>query len=188
MALNAGNVFSAAALSEHMIQSLPREPAPQLRSPYDAVALLAHACMLAVGFRLVGLGEEGKIPSQSETDDSRPLPPGWNASSESNYAFRYAHSQSSLEYLVKVSRLGSKAVVQGLGIGDDKVHTVDFSVKDFVSESSFPFSLPSETGADSNAQLLRQLFISAGRLTDAGSLLKLRIISKACSGPAERWL
>ena len=65
MAVNTGNVFSALALSEHMAKSLPKEPTPQLRNPFDAIALLSHACMLAVGFRLVGLGEDHKLGTGS---------------------------------------------------------------------------------------------------------------------------
>lgn len=61
MSINTGNVFSAMNLSEYMYQTLPKEPKPQLKSPYDAIALLTHACMLAVGFRLVGLGEDHNI-------------------------------------------------------------------------------------------------------------------------------
>lgn len=61
MSINSGNVFSAKNLSEYMYTSLLKEPTPELRNPYDAVALLSHACMLAVGFRLLGLGEHHKI-------------------------------------------------------------------------------------------------------------------------------
>lgn len=61
MAVNVGNVFSAVSLSEYMASSLPLQPAPQLRNPFDAIALLTHACMLAVGFRLVGLGEDDRL-------------------------------------------------------------------------------------------------------------------------------
>lgn len=32
-----------------------------LKNPYEAVALIGHACMVAVGFRLVGLGEDHVI-------------------------------------------------------------------------------------------------------------------------------
>jgi hypothetical protein len=31
---------------------------PRLQTPYEAVALIGHACMTAVDFRLVGLGED----------------------------------------------------------------------------------------------------------------------------------
>lgn len=73
MSINTGNVFSAMNLSEYMYQSLPKESTPHLKNPYDAIALLSHACMLAVGFRLVGLGEDHKIGMPSEL----PLPPNW---------------------------------------------------------------------------------------------------------------
>ena len=36
-----------------------------LKTPYEAVALIGHACMAAVGFRLVGLGEDHKLGSFS---------------------------------------------------------------------------------------------------------------------------
>ena len=61
MTVNQGNVFSAKSLTEYMLSSLPKDSSPALRDPYDAVALLCHACMIAVGFRLTGLGEEHRI-------------------------------------------------------------------------------------------------------------------------------
>lgn len=61
MSLNSGNVFSAVNISEYMYKSLPKEPTQELRNSYDAIALLSHACMLAVGFRLIGLGEDHRI-------------------------------------------------------------------------------------------------------------------------------
>ena len=181
MDVNRGNVFSALSLSEYITNSIPKESSPHLKTPYDALALLSHACMLAVGFRLVGLGEDHKVPAAGDMHEARPLPLEWNASS-SNYAFRYAHSQSSMEYLLKVSRLGSKVVTNGLAVGDERVHSLDLPVKDFVSESSFPYTLPFETSLEENADSVRRLFISAGRMTDAGSLLKLQIIQKLAPG------
>lgn len=121
------------------------------------------------------------LETLSDTSDIQTLPQEWNASTTSDYAFRYSHSQSSLEYLVKVSRLGSKAIVNGLGVGDDKVHSVNLPIKDFVSESSFPYTTPSE-GENEITLSLRKLFISAGRLTDAATLLKIQIIQKLAPG------
>ena len=69
MAVNSGNVFSAINLSEYIFKSLPKESTPQLRDPYDAVAVLSHACMLAVGFRLVGLGENDRIGRPTTSTD-----------------------------------------------------------------------------------------------------------------------
>ena len=34
---------------------------PKLQTAYEAVALIGHACMIAVDFRLVGLGEEHNL-------------------------------------------------------------------------------------------------------------------------------
>lgn len=75
MSINGGNVFSAKNLSEHMYQSLPKEPQPQLNNPYDAIALLSHACMLAVGFRLIGLSEDQKLGTLPFHPTTRPQKP-----------------------------------------------------------------------------------------------------------------
>ena len=61
---NRAHVLSADHLSHVMLASLPRSQAVKLRNPYDALALLCHACMLAVGFRLVGLNEDHKLGMQ----------------------------------------------------------------------------------------------------------------------------
>ena len=34
---------------------------PSLKTQYEAVALIGHACMVAVDFRLVGLGEDHNL-------------------------------------------------------------------------------------------------------------------------------
>ena len=77
-------------------------------------------------------------------------------------------------------------MINGLGIDDEKVHTIDLIAKDFVSESSLPYTAPTDPSSDSNrneiALSLRKIFISAGRMTDAGSLLKLQIIQKLAPG------
>lgn len=38
-----------------------RDEQPSLKTQYEAVALIGHACMAAVDFRLVGLGEDHNI-------------------------------------------------------------------------------------------------------------------------------
>lgn len=136
-------------------------------------------------------GVNGKVrivliftPFTDDTADGRKtLPENWNATKTYNYAFRFAHTQSALQYLVKISRLSGKAVINGLGIGDDKVHTVDFVIKDYLSESSFPYTLPTSSSSDDDdsdrkARSLQHLFISPGRLVDLATLFKLQIIQK----------
>jgi len=55
--------FSPPTVLNIVKASLPQglEAAPPLKSPYDAVAIFTHACMLSVGFRLVGLSEDDNL-------------------------------------------------------------------------------------------------------------------------------
>ncbi|KAJ9204404.1 hypothetical protein DTO021D3_4111 [Paecilomyces variotii] len=143
----------------------------QLKNAYEAVALIGHACMVAVDFRLIGLGEDHKL----DPTDSPVLPKEWNANT--TYAFRYAHTQSSMEFLLKVNRLGNNAVVLALALGHDKTTSFDIAAKDYVSESSLPLSTTSETST-----ALRQVFISNSRLNDLIGLFKVNVIQRLAPG------
>jgi hypothetical protein len=87
-----------------------------------------------------------------------------------------------MEYLVKVNRLGGKAVVLALALGDDKTTNFDVTVKDYLSESSLPVVLSEGISIEDLAKRLQDVFISAGRLTDLGALLKLSVIQKLAPG------
>lgn len=174
------NVLAADPLSRSMVASLSE--GASIKSPYDAVALAAHASMLAVGFRLIGLGEDHKIEAHADTTHPQPLPAEWNASTP-NYAFRYAHSQSSMEYLLKVNRMGNKAIVMGMGLGDDKTTSFDLRVIDYVSESSLPTTPRQSTvSLDQAAREMVNMFISNGRLSDFGTLMRLNVVQKLLPG------
>lgn len=56
-----GNPLSAGSLALFMATSFPKGDASKLKNGTEAVALAVHAGMLAVGFRLIGLGEGGRI-------------------------------------------------------------------------------------------------------------------------------
>ncbi|KAL4820340.1 PI31 proteasome regulator N-terminal-domain-containing protein [Aspergillus spinulosporus] len=143
-----------------------------LNTPYEAVALISHACMVAVGFRLVGLGEDHTIESSSISSS---LPAEWNA--DSTFSFRYAHAQSSMQYLLKVSRLGNNAVIFALALGDDRTTSFDIPVKDYISGSALPLS----SSADLTTSL-KEVFISGSRLMDLISLFKINVIQKLAPG------
>jgi hypothetical protein len=160
------DVLSADSLARIMTSTLPEDTTPHINTPFDAVALASHASMLAVGFRLVGLGDDDRI-----TVDNPPrLPEAWSANAP-NYAFRYAHNQSSMEYLLKINRMGNKAVVLAMGLGDDKTATLDVKAADYTSQGSMPFTMSTTTA-------LFNLFISNGRLSDYGALMRINIIQK----------
>lgn len=118
----------------------------------------------------------------TDTSDAQPLPAHWNSSTSDDYAFRYAHSQSALQYLLKISRLGPKAVINCLGVGDDKVRTFDLKPKDYVIESSLPFTIPSSEPAEGAPSSIRKTFISPGRIADVASLFKINILQKVAPG------
>jgi len=52
------NPLSAGSLAIFIASSLLKDVTPQLKIPFDAIALTIYARMLAVGFRLVGLKED----------------------------------------------------------------------------------------------------------------------------------
>ncbi|KAF2690396.1 hypothetical protein K458DRAFT_328741 [Lentithecium fluviatile CBS 122367] len=176
----AGNPLSAGSLTVFMASSLPKATGSQLKNAYEAIALAVHAGMIAVGFRLVGLGDDDRIEAQADAHDPPPLPTEWNA--HNSYAFRYAHSESSMEYIIKVNRLGGKAIVYGIALGADKTTNFDIAVKDYVSEGSLPVSVSGDTSTENLAKILQDVFITAGRLGDLSSLFKISIIQKLAPG------
>ena len=176
------NVHSAPSLCRHMLASLPKSSPPQLHNAFDAIALAAHASMLSVGFRLIGLGEDHRIEASSDPSAPQPLPSEWNSSSGS-YSFRYAHGQSSMEFLLKISRMANKAIIIGMGMGDDKTCSFDIIARDYISEGNLPSTPATEKRSEEEAQrMLQDVFISAGRLSDLGSLMRISIIQKLVPG------
>jgi len=87
-----------------------------------------------------------------------------------------------MEYLVKVSRLGSKTVIYGLGVGHDKTATFDLTTADFVSPSALPASPVKPNSQEDSQHAVQNIFISPSRLTDFGGLLRLNIIQKLIPG------
>lgn len=66
-----GNPLCAGSLALFMAASLPKSDSPQLKSATEAIALAVHAGMLAVGFRLIGLGEDERIGKHTTRDAMR---------------------------------------------------------------------------------------------------------------------
>jgi len=174
----ATNTLSSESLSKVIIASLPSDADPKLKVGCDAIAIGAHASMIAVGFRLVGLGEDHRIETPNESATAAQLPLEWNAQPGS-YAFRYRHIQSSMEFLLKINRMGPKAVIMGMGLGDDRTCSFDCKINEFISDGNLPLSLPQD-GADKEEleRRLAHVFISIGRLSDFGSMMRVRLIQK----------
>ncbi|KDQ64732.1 hypothetical protein JAAARDRAFT_118947 [Jaapia argillacea MUCL 33604] len=166
------NILDPSAVLSALPKILPLS-SKNLKSSQDGLAALLHATMAAVGFRLIGVDETG--PARSIPDNV--LPDEWNAHGPGSYAFRYRHEQSSLEFIVKVVKLGSRTLVNAIAVESDKAASLDISTNDFVSPSFFPHDLSS-----SEAQPLVHGFISSNRVADLLSQYKLSIIQKLVPG------
>lgn len=169
--------LGASSLAQHIATSLSKDTSPQIRSPTDALAVACHAGMLAVNFKLVGLGEDHKLPTPSTASAPQPVPPQWNAASTVD--LRYTHPQSSMQFLLHISRLSSKVTIQALALGHDKVVTFDVTSKDFISESSLPATPVTASASIEDAQhAITSIFVNPSRLSDFGNLLKVNVIQK----------
>jgi len=99
----------------------------------------------------------------------------WTAESPSHREFRYAHPQSSLEFIIKISRMGGKTVIMGVAVGDDKTASFDIKTEDFTSAAFFPWT--SDKGQD-----IVGGFIAENRFKDLAGLFKINILQKLIPG------
>ncbi|CCM04835.1 uncharacterized protein FIBRA_07028 [Fibroporia radiculosa] len=166
------NVLDPAALISTLPNLLPTTR-KRLEYPQDALAAIIHTTMFALGFRLIGVDEA----SPARTILNSVLPDEWNQHAPGNYTFRYRHEQSSLEFIVKIVKLGSRTLVNSIAVESDKAATLDISTNDFVSPSFFPHDLSSP-----DAQPLIHGFISSNRVADLMSQYKLTTVQKLIPG------
>ncbi|KAJ8125471.1 hypothetical protein O1611_g8168 [Lasiodiplodia mahajangana] len=137
------NPLSPSAILQSMTDALsthePNDTTSDLSSSHEALALFTHACMVSLGFRLLGFDED-KI-NEAECHQLAPrLPANWNASFNT-YAFVYAHQQSALRFVIKIDRLGGKAEIRGLAVQDERIARVEVTIKDFVSNGALPLRI-----------------------------------------------
>ncbi|KXL50054.1 hypothetical protein M433DRAFT_141413 [Acidomyces richmondensis BFW] len=170
------NPLSASSLSLHMARSLPKDA--QLTDAYEAIALAAHATFLTLGFRLVGLGENDKIETLSDSANPSPLPAEWN-SAKNSYAFRYKHDQGSTDFLLSITKMGNMAVITAMSTGDDQPRSFSVKVLDFVCDGKLPSTpVTEERSVEEAARTIAEMFISNGRLSDFGSQIRVELIQK----------
>lgn len=111
MTVMTSNILDPSALISALPGVLP--PTKQrLESPQDGLAALIHTAMVALGFRLIAVDES----SPARTILNSVLPDEWNQHGPSNFTFRYRHEQSSLEFLVKVVKLGSRTLINSIAV------------------------------------------------------------------------
>ncbi|KUI57507.1 hypothetical protein VP1G_04831 [Cytospora mali] len=184
----ANNPLSPQNILQGMADALPThekgDNTSDMSSSAEAVALFTHSCMINLGFRLLGFHEDQKNESECRSLAPR-LPPRWN-SSVSSYSFLYAHTQSSMQFVIKVDRLGGKAEIRGLAVGDERIARLEIVPRDYISSSALPLriTLDSEGNEDRTdlPSKLQNVFISPERASDLASLLKINIVQKLIPG------
>lgn len=180
--------LSSTAILEGMANALPTHPpgdeGSDLASSYEAIALLIHAYLTALDFRLVGF-HEGQHLEECKTLAPR-LPASWNAGFGA-LSFVYKHKQSAMDFVFRVDRMGAKVEVRGLAVGADNIYRFDRSVRDVVQASNLPVRIKLVPGGDNGEQKedrcglpdqLRGLFVSDQAVADILNDLKVQIIQK----------
>lgn len=180
--------LSPESILQAVAQALPThdkdDTTSDLSSSLDAISILTHACMVNLGFRLVGFNEDQKIESECAKLAPR-LSPKWNQSL-SHHSFVYAHTQSSMQFVIHIDRLGSKIEVRGLAINDERIARFGITARDYISSSALPVRIKMTTEGNEDrsdlASRLQEVYINQARLNDFASLLKISIIQRLVPG------
>lgn len=185
----APNPLSPDAIVHSMADALPThekdDTSSDLSGSYEALALFAHACMVNLGFRLVGFSDDHKNEADCQQLAPR-LAPKWNASFNA-YSFVYAHTQSAMTFTIKIDRIGQRAEIRGIASATDRVVRVDIAPRDYVSSGALPvrISLLPDAAAEDRSDLpekLRCVFVSNERIADLASLIKVSIVQRLAPG------
>ncbi|KAI0758293.1 PI31 proteasome regulator N-terminal-domain-containing protein [Irpex lacteus] len=142
------NILDPSALLSKLPSLLPTGKR-ELKSPQDGLAALVHTALSILGFRLVGVDDSATI----STFENNVLPFEWNSHGPGAYTFRYKHEQSSFEFLLKISKLGGRTMINAIAIETDKAASLDIATNDFLSPSFYPHTLDARTLTDFVSQL-----------------------------------
>lgn len=83
-----------------------------------------------------------------------------------------------MQFVLTISKISTKAVINGLALGDEKVNTLDIPLNDFISPSSLPYTVPSDRTTTDASRNIQQIFISPPRISDFANILKHSVIQK----------
>jgi hypothetical protein len=73
-----------------------------------------------------------------------------------------------MQYVVKVDRLGGKAEIRGIGLGDERISRFEITASDYISSSALPLRIPMDTNGEEDRSniipKLREIFVSEARI------------------------
>ncbi|KAI5826828.1 hypothetical protein K523DRAFT_310617 [Schizophyllum commune Tattone D] len=163
------DILVASALLVSISALLPE--GKRLENPQDALSALVHAAFTTLSFRLIGVDDTSSI----STYEGNVLPKEWNRNGPGHYTLCYKHEQSSMEFVIKVSKLGGRTVINAIAVETDRTATLDVATKDYTSESFYPYTVDSPVR-------LGDGYISSSRIQDFIGSLKTMIIQKLVPG------
>lgn len=105
------NILDPATLTTQLVARLPPSN-KRLSSVHDGIAALIHTIFSALAFRLIAIDDI----SSARTFQDNILPEDWNTKGLTDHTLRYKHEQSSLEFLVKVVRLGQRTLINAIAL------------------------------------------------------------------------
>ncbi|KAM0080501.1 hypothetical protein ACKRZS_007346 [Fusarium odoratissimum] len=174
--------LTVTAILSGMADALPTHPpsdnSSDLASSYEAIALLIHSYLAALGFKLQSFDEDKKLPKYESLAPR--LPPQWN-SGFGSYSFLYSHKQSSMTFSIRVNPMGKKVEILGLAVGDDNIHRFERSIGEVVKSNELPISITIKDNEENQSDLaekLQGLFTSEQAIADILHDLKVHIIQK----------
>ena len=74
-----------------------------------------------------------------------------------------------MNFVIKVDRLGGKAEIRGLAVGDERIARFDITARDYISSAALPLRIgKTNDGSEDRGDLeqrLKTVFISEERMT-----------------------
>ena len=107
----APDILDPSALIVPLLNLLPSNK-KRLESQQDAITALIHSAFNALSFRLISVDDS----TPESTTLNSILPEAWNANGPGNYTLRYRHEQSSLEFIIKVVKLGNRTLINAIAV------------------------------------------------------------------------
>lgn len=186
--MSSSDPLDPAVLIHYLPNFLP-EGKKRLDSSWEGLAALFHTAMAELGFRLIAADEF----SRANPNLHNVLPHDWTRCGPGNYAFRYKHDQSCMEFSLKVTSLASRTllhafpsevrrrlrlhrgnlfitIIQGGGAA-----SLDICTEDFSPSSFFPYVIGSD-------KPLVKGFEDCRRVADLMSQFKSQIVSRILRG------
>ena len=176
-------LLDPSALIEQLPRLLPSGDGKgsSIQSPQDALALLSHALLTRLSFRLTSISEATAAPVESFVENV--LPAAWNSAGPASYTFRYAHEQSSLTFLVKVVPLGVRVLIHATALESNRTESYEVELDRFTSRSFWPWPHTSFAEGNGNArEPLVNGLVSSSRVSDFVFGFQVKIVQKLVPG------